>query len=239
MHNFQRIFRDHKKGCAASFTPLKAPRGHSYPTNYLVRVAGRFGFRPFLAVFAGVSPHQKKAKAEKYIFEKLRTRATLFTRVVGAATHGLWSQPTGPSRPFAPASKAFLQLTQKIKTAEKYIFGKLRTNTTLSTRAFGAATPGLRSQPTDPSWPCKKGTSNSENSHPKPSAPRLDPKPAPAPNFWAARVRGLPNPEPEAGKRANNNKKQRAKPQARAPLPSPKPRQKSSAKTPKTLNPKP
>ena len=88
LHNFQHIFRGHKNSCAAPCASLQVPRGHSYPTHYLPRVAGRFGFRPFLAVLTGVSPHQKK-RAEKYIFGKLRTRATLFTRVVGAATHGL------------------------------------------------------------------------------------------------------------------------------------------------------
>ena len=119
LHNFQRIFRGHKNGCLAPCASLQVPRGHSYPTNYLARVAGRFGFRPFLAVLAGVSPHQKPTKAEKYIFGKLRTRATLFTRVVGGATNGLWSQSAGPSQPFQAASKAFLQAFLHIKNQQR------------------------------------------------------------------------------------------------------------------------
>ena len=76
LHNFQHIFRGHKNSCAAPCASLQVPRGHSYPTHYLPRVAGRFGFRPFLAVLTGVSPHQKK-KSRKIHFRKAESESNV------------------------------------------------------------------------------------------------------------------------------------------------------------------
>ena len=76
LSNFPKTFgiKELKKGFFPHYFNIKKnykyigkvpSRGHSYPTNYLARVAGRFEFRPFLAVLAGVSTHQKSEKAEK------------------------------------------------------------------------------------------------------------------------------------------------------------------------------